>query len=112
MNQNLLLKASFIISLLGIFFLLFLTSKEPSLISISEITSSLIDKQVKISGTITSTEKLSENFYLIKIKDETGSIEATLNKDFQTNKTIEISGKVTEYKNKTQIQADKTTIIT
>lgn len=107
MNQKLLINFSLSISLLGIFLLLFISNQEPKYSSIAELQNFSVGKQVKIIGNITSTSELSKNFFLLTIKDSTGKTQATSNKNFLTNITVEISGKITKFQNKTQIQADK-----
>ncbi len=106
-GNRILLKLSIIISLLGILALLFLSSLEPELAEISELNISKAGKQVKIQGEITQTRELSKNFYILTIKDSTGQIGVTLAKNFSSNKTLEITGKLSSYKNEIQIQADR-----
>lgn len=108
---------SFTISLIGILFLLFLITFPPQKITpISNINSNQLNKQVKVQGTITNIKEFNQyNFLLITVKDPTGEIDILLSSTNlnQTNLTksqnITIIGKVTQYKNNLQVQAEKIT---
>ena len=102
---------SLIVSLIGIFLLLLLLKTlEPRLISIEKINGELINKNVKIQGEIFNIKLYEDsNFQVIAIKDNTGKIEVTINKilNFTNNQNITIIGKVQEYNENLQINADK-----
>ena len=106
-----LIQITLIISIIGILLLLTLVNfLPPKQLSIIDINNKLISKQVIISGQITSTKIFEQsNFQLINLKDKTGSITITLNSiaNFSTDKNITVIGRVTEYNNTLQIQADK-----
>lgn len=100
-----------LISIVGIFLLLLLSNFiEPRLIKIKDIDDSILNKNIKIQGTITNIRSYEEsNFQVISIKDETEKIDITTNQilNLKTNQTIIVTGKVQEYKQNLQIQADK-----
>ena len=109
-----LLKISLIISLLGTLLLIILSySFQPKLININEINSNLLNQKVKISGRVISEKDYSKNlekgyFKVLTIQDKTGKIETICSCRYSLkNKTIEVIGKVEEYKNKFQINADE-----
>lgn len=106
-----LLNVSLIISLIGIFLLLLLSNiLEPKLINIKEINTQLIERKVKIQGEIFNIKTYKESdFQVISIKDKTGKIEITIDKimNFKNNQTIIVLGRVVEYKEFLQIQANK-----
>ena len=92
-----LLKISLIISLLGTLLLIILSySFQPKLININEINSNLLNQKVKISGRVISEKDYSKNL-------EKGYFKVLTIQ----GKTIEVIGKVEEYKNKFQINADE-----
>ncbi|MFA5992374.1 MAG: OB-fold nucleic acid binding domain-containing protein [Candidatus Pacearchaeota archaeon] len=105
-----------ILSLVGIFILLLILHfHEPELNKIKDITKLPVYTQVKISGKIISLSEYSNNFKSIKLKDSTGEIFVVgnfekINKE-HINKTTEIIGKLSEYNNQPQIQADKITLL-
>jgi len=106
-----LLSLFFVISLIGVFLLLILSNiLEPRLISIEKINDKLIDKKVKVQGEIFNIKTYKDSdFQVISIKDKTGKIDITIDKilNLKNNQTITIIGKVTQYKQYLQIQADK-----
>jgi len=109
------LKISLLLSLTGILLLLLLSNfLEPKLINISEINDNSINQKTKIQGSIISIRSYKEsNFQVISVKDKTGKIDITTNKilNLKNNQTITIIGKVTEYKQALQVQADKIFLI-
>ena len=107
METRTLLKISLAISLIGVFSLLLLPNISPSPITISEIENKTLGTRVRIIGNLTTPRELVEDFYSINFKDATGEIRIILTKNFTTNKTVEITGLLSEYKNKTQIQVEK-----
>jgi len=111
-----LLKAALILSLLGIFLLLLLSSalkNTPS--SINEAKELPEYEKVRVQGKILTLREASPNFFILKVADNTGNISVTLNskksllkqKSFQEKSLVEIRGKISFYKNETQINADK-----
>ena len=110
MEEKKLLRISLIISLIGIFFLLFLAKNlEPKQISIKDINNNLLNQKIKIHGTILEiTDK--ETFKILSVADATGKIDILCeckNNQFHVNNTILVSGTVQDYKGNLQISADK-----
>lgn len=111
---------SLIISITGIFLLLifinFSPFSEPKLVKISSINEKMLNKNVKIQGLLIKTTTLKDDFTALIIKDTAteGKIEAVCNcpnlKNY-INQNLFITGKVSEYNNKLQIQVDKITLI-
>jgi len=106
-----LLSLFFVISLIGVFLLLILSNiLEPRLISIEKINDRFIDKKVKVQGEIFNIKTYKDSdFQVTSIKDKTGKIDITTDKilNLKNNQTIIVIGKVTQYKQYLQIQADK-----
>lgn len=104
-------KILFIISLIGIFLLLFLSMiLEPRLTSIAEINNNLIDKKIKIQGTVLDIKTYEDSsFQIISIEDNTGKIDITSDKilNLTDNQRITVIGTVNEYKQYLQVPADK-----
>jgi DNA/RNA endonuclease YhcR with UshA esterase domain len=105
-NKQLLL---LLFSLLGIS-LLFLLSfiLQPTSIKINQIDDTFINKIVKLQGYASSFRLLdkSTNFSSFLLKDSTGNITIICNCVNFTGK-LEVQGKVQEYNNKLQVQANK-----
>ena len=110
MNTN--LKICLAFSLLGILLLTFLsshlTTKEYNIINITE---SRIGDYVAIKGNISNVKNFKESeFYILTIKDNTGSITGTLNsKNLSINLSKEyiFTGKIEKYENNKQINIEK-----
>ncbi len=104
-----LFKISLVGSILGIFLILFLantlTLKQTNIVDINK---KLLNKKVRVQGTIFNIRNY-DYFQVISIRDETGKIDITLDKNLElTNiKEITVTGKVKEYEQYLQIQADK-----
>jgi len=109
--MTLIIKLSLAISLLGIIILLILTNTlEPNLKSIGEITTKDLNKKTKVQGTIINIRSFEEsNFQIISIRDSTGKIDITTNKilELKNNQIIIVTGRVTDYKQDLQIEAEK-----
>ena len=99
----------FTIAILGILILLFLATIEPELTTINTITNKQLNKIVKIQGQIINIKTINNNFQIISIKDNTGKIDITVNKqlNLDKNQTIIVTGQVKEYKQYLQIQASQ-----
>ena len=97
-----LLKLSLAISILGILFLLFLAynQKPKEVNSYQELS---LGENVKTKARIVSINSY-DSFSVIRLNN---NITITCNCKFKQNKTIIAEGKVTEYKNKLQINANK-----
>jgi len=118
MNNQTLLKISFIISIFGILVLLFISNTiQPNKINIKDIKDLDLNQKIQITGKIQSIKIYKEsNFQIITINDSTNKIDITLNipknpMNLTKNQTIIVIGRVTEYKNNLQIQADKIKIL-
>lgn len=107
--MKLLLAISLTISLMGILILLILSNNlQPEKISIKDIDSQKINKKIQTSGTITSIKTYGE-FQIINIKQDNSSITVLVNQktNLTKNQSIEVIGRITEYKNQPEIQAEK-----
>jgi len=107
MDARTLLKISLIVSLIGVFSLLLLSNIPLPLTTISGLENKTLGSRVRIMGNLTSPYELAEDFYSMNFKDATGEIKIILNENFTSNKTVEVTGLLSEYQNKTQIQAEK-----
>lgn len=111
------LKLTLSLSLIGIMTLLILANTlEPKLTSIDKITEKYINKKIKIQGEIIEIKNYQNNktlefFYVLTIYDETGRVDIIFNEknllNLKTNQDIIVIGKVNQYKNNLQIQAEK-----
>ena len=105
------LKISFAIALIGILLLLFIANSiNPKLTYVQDINNKLLNKKITVKGQIFNIKTYQEsNFQIISIKDSTGEIDVVLNNpiNITKNQNVIIIGKVTEYNNTLQIQADK-----
>ena len=106
-----LFRLSLIIALLGIFSLLLLSFFiDPKLTKINSINEDLINQKVKVQGDIISIKNYKEsNFQVISLGDKTGKIDITASPmiNLTNNQTIIVIGKINEYEDYLQIQADK-----
>jgi aspartyl-tRNA synthetase len=106
MNQKLSL-ISFIISITGILLLLSLSHLLPvPEKTISQLTERDIDQIIKISGKITNSRQISEDFYILTLNDSTGPIQVLCSEEIK-EKQIKVIGKIQKYKGNLQIQAEK-----
>jgi len=104
-----LLIISLIISIISILILLIISNNlEPEKINIKDINIQNLNQKIQTTGTITSI-KTYQNFQIINIKENNSSITILVNKEtnLTKNQKIEIMGKVLEYKNSLEIQAEK-----
>tara|TARA_Y100000310_G_scaffold56999_3_gene52249 strand:+ start:20580 stop:20924 length:345 start_codon:yes stop_codon:yes gene_type:complete len=104
------LQLSLIVSLFGIFILLILLTLSPKLITINKINPNLLNKQIKVNARVLNIKNYEKsNFQIIRIKDNSGEIDITLDKiiNILKNQNIQVIGKITEYNNTLQITADK-----
>ncbi|MBS3141210.1 hypothetical protein J4405_03640 [Candidatus Woesearchaeota archaeon] len=109
MNEKTLKDLALISSIIGIFLLSTINYyQEPSLVNISQINSSLINKEVEISANLYSIKE-TPGLYLLTFHDNNGSISAIIYKEenltFQKNTTYLVKGKVIRYKSYLEIQA-------
>ena len=100
------------ISLLGIILLLILSNiLEPSLQSINTLEIKDLNKKTKIQGQIINIKNY-ETFRIITIDDKTKSINVIINKpnkhlNLTKGQNLTIIGKINQYKNTLQIQAER-----
>ncbi len=110
MNNQTLLKLSFIISILGILLLLFLANTiSPLKLKIKDISQQDLNQRVEIQGKIQSIKTYKENFQIITINDSKDKIDILIDNplNITKNQSVVVIGRITEYKNNLQIQADK-----
>ena len=108
-----LLKISFIISILGIFFLIFLSNYSTiKNLEIKDINQNLINKKIQIQGEIFEIKNYPD-FQMIKIRNKTDEIEIIINShlNLTKNQIIKVMGTIQEYNNNFQINAKKIFII-
>ena len=109
MEEKTLLKIALVCSIVGVFIIfIFADRLEPSLVNISSISQSLIDKDVKIRGTVSSF-RITSSVLMLDVRDETGSIKVVAfdKEDFEADKgqAVEIMGKVKGYQGSLEIEA-------
>jgi len=102
-----------IISILGIFFLLFLTRiNSPEEIAIKDISKDILNKEVVLQVKIVNLRDFPKsNFQILTLEDQTGNITATSNSATQLkinkSKVYLITGIIQEYKNEIQLSINK-----
>ncbi len=106
------MKTPLFFSLLGTLLLLFLSNNlEPKLSEINDIKISNIDNFVKINGEIASIKEF-ESTMIINVKDDSDKINVVLFEKAQLSNgmQVEIIGKVSEFNNEVQINAERISI--
>jgi len=100
---------SLTISLIGILILLLIiNTSQPNQIKISDINSSILGKQVTITGKVVKVNTYKSNFTIISLQQDTNQINITCNcPDIKKNQNLIITGIVSEYKNQIQINANQ-----
>jgi len=111
MKDETILKISLIISITGIFLLLFILEfSEVKPFQIKDISEEQLELQVKIQGEIISIKE-TPGLYILKIDDLTETLTVIIFKEEPINikkgMYVEITGKVQEYKDELEIIADK-----
>lgn len=112
MNNQTLIRISLIITLIGIFLLLFLISTiKPIKMNIKDISSENLNQKIQIKAKISGIKDFN-TFQIISLNDSTGKINSILNKNsnklnLEKNQTILITGTITEYNNELEIQTEK-----
>ncbi|MEM4641485.1 MAG: OB-fold nucleic acid binding domain-containing protein [Candidatus Pacearchaeota archaeon] len=111
MQTKTLFKLSLIVLLISLFLLAILSnSLEPKTIKIANINEKRLDEWVKVKGRTSEIKTIKTEtgkMTLFKVVDETGSIEVVFYDSINITENVEVIGKVTEYKNKIQLQATK-----
>jgi hypothetical protein len=110
---------SLLLSVLGIFIIIILAQTlEPKLIKISDINKKMLDEYIKVQGRALDIQKINSPDYpnpiiLISLKNQSDKITVVWRQDIilTQNQTIQVIGKVSEYQNETQIEAQKIKIM-
>lgn len=113
MQEKNLFKIALLCSLVGILIILLISeSLEVPYIKVSEINKDLLDKQVKINGTITRINTYP-GLTLLSIKDSTGEIKAITfeNIEIEESVLVEVTGIIKEYKNSLEIEIKQLKLI-
>lgn len=102
-----------IISLLGILSLLIINNLiEIPISTISEINEKNLNKNIRVIGNSSNVKNYENNFTTFSITDDTGKINVICScPNVENNLTLEITGRITKYKEELQIQADKIKIV-
>lgn len=104
-------KFSFLLSLLFILLVVLISLfSEPKTTLIRDINKKQLDNYVKLNGTIINIENIKSSdysFYLLRLKDSSGSIDLISDTPTGLNQKVEVIGKISEYKNTLQIEVKK-----
>jgi RecJ-like exonuclease len=102
------LKPALITTIIGIILLMLLSfNLEPGIKKISEISDSDLGNFVKVYGKIENV-KQTDTLTIIKVADGNISINVIAdNAQFEVNSSVEVIGKVTEYKGTLEIEASR-----
>ncbi|MDP2908817.1 MAG: OB-fold nucleic acid binding domain-containing protein [Nanoarchaeota archaeon] len=115
MEEKTLLKIALICSIVGIFIVLIFADRlEPPLVKVSDISSSLVEKDVRISGEIVSVRSASSaTIFDVKEDGSVVKVVAFDNKGVILGKgsLVEVTGKVTEYKGSLELEAKSIRLI-
>lgn len=111
MEDETLFKIALIFSMTGILLLFIISdSIEIKEFKIKELTKKEIEKTVKVKGTITRVTE-TPGLIIFNMRDNTGEITGIMFKEESINLTqgqkVEVKGKITEYKEKLEIQAEE-----
>ena len=108
MEDKTILKLAAICSMLGLLLLIYASERvEIKPVSISSLNPGMVDKNIKIEGTVTLSS-LSKDVYFLTIKDDTASIKVVaFNPNIKINKgqKVEVEGKLAVYKGELEIIA-------
>jgi len=98
-----------IISLAGILILLLMINfNEIKTSKISSIKLSQENEHIKIMGRVISKQIYESNFTTFKLKDSSSEINVVCNcPNIKLNQTIELTGRIQQYKKQVQISADE-----
>jgi len=87
--------------------ILFANIIEPKQIPISNITQEYLNKEIQIQGKILTTTEY-DNFQILILKENSSTIKIKIQHPINTtNNNLIIKGKVIQYNNELQIQANK-----
>ena len=116
MEESVLIKASLILSLIGIAILILISDKiEIKGYNISDITKDLLEKEIKVTGKVIKVSE-TPGLYLIDLENEERKLKVVIFKEdknlsFKKNQLIEVTGKVVLYKKELEIEAKKIKIL-
>ncbi len=109
--QDKMLKACFLVSLFGILLLLFLSEvMQPPITEISSINKKILGKSLSLIGSVASEKNIGDFRVLELCGNSSACISVILNskdKNNFTGRNMVVVGKLAEYKNELQIEADK-----
>lgn len=107
-KQEKMKKICFIISIIGILILLFLTTiVKPKEINICNLNQTKENDFVVVFGKIIYERNLTETFTSLTLQNSSCKIDITCNCNGFLGKNVSVVGKIEYYQNKTQINADK-----
>ena len=108
-----------LLSIIGIFIIVILAQTlEPKLIKVSDINKKMLDEYTKVQGQVIGIQKIKNQDYqrpkiLITIKNQsTITVVWRQETNLTKNQIIQVIGKVSDYQNNTQIEAQKIKILT
>jgi RecJ-like exonuclease len=104
-----LLITSLVGSILGILLITLLANNlEPKLKSISDVDERNLEEIVKLQGKVVLVKEY-ETLTVFTLEDETGKIDSVFYEkiEIKKNQTVEVIGKIVEYKGKIEIEANK-----
>lgn len=106
-------KVYLVLSLTGIFLLLFLSSKiNPERISVCEVNKTAEYEKVVVEGLVINEKILNKDFKLLILKEENCEIGIVCNcKTTFINNKVLVAGKIQTYNNKKQISANEIRIL-
>ena len=110
MDNKTLFKISLACSLMGILLIVYISDKiEAPLFNIEELTKEKIDQEIRIKGEIKNFNDLP-SLVLMEVEDKTGTITVMFFKEknvtIKKGQKIEVDGKLVEYEDKLEIEAD------
>ena len=109
MEDKQLLKLSLITAIIGLISMLYLADAlQLKLTNVEEININMLEKNVKVKGTIVSV-KTMKTIQLLELEDLTGKIQVVIfdvAPKIKRGSYLEIEGKVSKYENNLQINAD------
>jgi RecJ-like exonuclease len=108
-----------LLSIIGIFIIVILAQTlEPKLIKVSDINKKMLDEYTKVQGQVIGIQKIKNQDYqrpiiLITLKNQsTITVVWRQETNLTKNQIIQVIGKVSDYQNNTQIEAQKIKILT
>lgn len=106
MNDKKIFKMSLVTTIIGLIGIMILSGYvDPETLTIDKIDKSKIDTPVQIDATILSITYTKTNTKIIKLKDDTGTINLVIfdnvefNNDLKKNQKVRVIARVTQYNN-------------